>query len=229
MKDSLLKIENLLVDEALIDELVSGQLTGERYRAALRALDAEPAKWRDCALAFLEEQALRSDLQKLAKGTINWSQGYCPDESSNETAISVIASQENDFTSLQIEHVWSGRFRAALSTAALLLVSFTVGWLGAEVLAERERTESEAKLGSFAQNSTTTQPQSSSKADPEFFLDRPGSFDRGIPDPIRELERSGRIRVETYDTLLTTTLNDGSRAVVPVQQMIISPGTVRSY
>ena len=67
MKDS-----QLIVDENLIDSLVSGQLTGEQYRAALRALDAKPAKWRDCALAFLEEQALQTELRALAQGDINW-------------------------------------------------------------------------------------------------------------------------------------------------------------
>ena len=132
MKDSRPKI-----DERVIDELVSGQLTGERYRAALRALDAEPAKWRDCALAFLEEQALRSELRALAQGTIDWSEGNWPErnwtdgspiESAGSVAANLQPSIENKITSLQSKKDWSGSFKTILSTAALLLISFTVGW-----------------------------------------------------------------------------------------------------
>ncbi len=54
------------VDAELIDELVTGQLSGQRYRDALKAIDAQPEKWRDCALAFLEDQALRQELMLLS-------------------------------------------------------------------------------------------------------------------------------------------------------------------
>ncbi len=228
MKDSRPKI-----DELLIDELVSGQLTGERYRAALLAFEAEPAKWRDCALAFLEEQALRSELRELARGTINWSEVDCLEGAAVDGAASVVTDPhptgQNNLVSLQFKQQWSSSFRTILSTTALLLVSFTVGWLGSEVLAERQRTMLESRLNSVVQNSTEVRPQNSPKIEPEFVVDRPGSFDRGIPSSIRELERNGRVSVKTYDMLVPTTLKDGSPAYVPVQQMILSRGSVESY
>lgn len=217
------------IGEHLIDDLVSGQLTGERYRAALLALEAEPANWRDCALAFLEEQALRSELHALAQGTINWST-----ESSLESVASVVAKPwqlDNKITLLSTSsHPSASGFTRILSTAALLLVSFTVGWLGSEVIAERQRTALiDSGTSSAVQVPTTTSPTLSPKLEPQFVVDRPGAFDSGIPRSIRELERNGRISVKSYEMMVPTTLEDGSSAFVPVQQLILSRGTVESY
>ena len=216
------------IDEFLIDDLVSGQLTGERYRVALLALEAEPAKWRDCALAFLEQQALRSELRALAQGTINWST-----ESSLESVASVVAKPwqlDNKITLLStLSHPSASGFTRILSTAALLLVSFTVGWLGSEVIAERQRTALMDSGTSIVQVPTTTSPTLSPKLEPQFVVDRPGAFDSGIPRSIRELERNGRISVKSYEMMVPTTLEDGSSAFVPVQQLILSRGTVESY
>ena len=217
------------IGEHLIDDLVSGQLTGEQYRAALLALEAEPAKWRDCALAFLEEQALRSELRALAQGTINWSK-----DSSIESVASVVAKPsqlDNKITFLSTaSHPSASGFARKLSTAALLLVSFTVGWLGSEVIAERQRTALiKSGTNSVVQVPTTTSRTLSPKFEPQFVVDRPGAFDSGIPRSIRELERNGRISVKSYEMMMPTTLEDGSSAFVPVQQLILSRGTVESY
>lgn len=50
----------------LLDRLVDGELTSDERRALLRRLDEEPEGWRRCALAFLEAQALRESLGSLA-------------------------------------------------------------------------------------------------------------------------------------------------------------------
>lgn len=50
-----------------IDALVLGELSGEDYRQTLAWLEAHPEYWRDCALAFLEEQALAQELSAIAK------------------------------------------------------------------------------------------------------------------------------------------------------------------
>jgi hypothetical protein len=220
------------IDELLIDELVSGQLSGEPYRAALRALDATPAKWRDCALAFLEEQALRTELRALALGTINW----CED-SSVESIASVEASPQPSPANMIMmlspsSHrlagslKMTGGMKSVLSTAALLLVSFTVGWLGSEVLAERRAAVPiDSRTSSVADDPSRKPPAMSSQSEPQFFVDRPGSFDRAI----RELEHDGRISVRSYEMLVPTTLDDGSSAFVPVRQLILGRGTVELY
>jgi len=47
---------------ARLERLVDGELSPEEYRALLASLDEEPGLWRQCALAFLEAQALRREL-----------------------------------------------------------------------------------------------------------------------------------------------------------------------
>jgi hypothetical protein len=50
-------------DDLCFDRLVDGELTPEEYRTLLATLDDEPSGWRRCALAFLENQALGSELE----------------------------------------------------------------------------------------------------------------------------------------------------------------------
>ncbi len=50
-----------------LDRLVDGELEGGEYQELLRRLDAAPDGWKQCALAFLEAQALRHDLAGLTR------------------------------------------------------------------------------------------------------------------------------------------------------------------
>lgn len=43
-----------------LDRLVDGELSADERRTLLESLDATPGAWRECAVAFLEAQALRS-------------------------------------------------------------------------------------------------------------------------------------------------------------------------
>ena len=58
----------MIVDEARFDLLVDGELTAAEYQALLARLDARPVLWRNCALAFLEAQAWRSEMTAIRKG-----------------------------------------------------------------------------------------------------------------------------------------------------------------
>ena len=49
-----------------LDRLVDGELEGDAQRQLLLAMDAQPDAWRRCALAFIEEQALRRELSGAA-------------------------------------------------------------------------------------------------------------------------------------------------------------------
>ncbi|MEN1679559.1 MAG: hypothetical protein AAGJ46_08190 [Planctomycetota bacterium] len=51
----------------LLDRLVDGELSAQRRRELLASFDAEPAAWRECALAFLEAQAWRTSLTGLSE------------------------------------------------------------------------------------------------------------------------------------------------------------------
>jgi hypothetical protein len=48
--------------QARLDRLVDGELSSDEYRALLAAFDDEPGGWKRCALAFLESQALATEL-----------------------------------------------------------------------------------------------------------------------------------------------------------------------
>ena len=48
-----------------LSRLVDGELSPTEYRALLLALDADPQGWRQCALAFLEAQAMSGELSAL--------------------------------------------------------------------------------------------------------------------------------------------------------------------
>jgi len=57
--------DNLPIPDHLLDRLVDGQLSDEEYRLVLRALENSDEGWRQCALAFLENQALQREFQWL--------------------------------------------------------------------------------------------------------------------------------------------------------------------
>lgn len=56
------------VDSFVWQRLVDDRLDEEQYRELLVTMESKPALWRECALAFLEEQALRKSLAELRRG-----------------------------------------------------------------------------------------------------------------------------------------------------------------
>ena len=50
-----------------LDRLVDGELSPEAYRGLLAELETRPHGWRDCALAFLEAQALRGEVSTITQ------------------------------------------------------------------------------------------------------------------------------------------------------------------
>lgn len=230
-----------MLDEQTIEELVSGELKGERYRAVLKALDADPKRWRDCALAFLEDQALRAELKQLSKGTIQWNRNDDITESSPpatpQSRLATDSSPQSTGSAgahsgsnqpKPITH-WSSH---VLSTAALLIVSFTVGWLGSELLAERQQGVAPVN------NSVVTTSEKSNQAPrpgnalvnaDQMFVQQPGQFmplDYEIPQSFRELERQGKVLLESQDGLVRQRLSDGSTVLIPVQEVRVIPATL---
>ncbi len=53
------------INNQLLDRLVDGELSDADYRITLHRLDEAPDGWRRCAMSFLEQQALRQELQQL--------------------------------------------------------------------------------------------------------------------------------------------------------------------
>lgn len=233
-----------------LDELVAGNLQGDQYRKALQALDAQPQRWRDCALAFLEEQALAQELQALAQGNVGWSDAADVDMSSlsQEPArgFSLASPLDDTRAALPGSHVsatselrqasrmrWMQRLT---SLAALLLISFTIGWVGSDFLDGSGAATAEP-TGNLAGNSGSgpfREPASGgdiqsgigpSNLLTDFHLagERFVPIDREVPEELREMERRGMIRIETSDAFLPMDLGNGSSAIVPVQQYRVTP------
>ncbi len=57
-------------DRRVLDRLVDGELGVDERRELLAVFDNEPGAWRRCALAFLESQAWRWQLARLASEPI---------------------------------------------------------------------------------------------------------------------------------------------------------------
>ncbi len=123
-----------------LDRLVDGELRPEEYRQLLKQCEAEPERWRACALAFVEHQAWREALGELGTADAERERIKSPDFSKSQAFESANESDfENDrqadskpsadaswrtFTSQQ----W-------VSLAASLILVFAFG-----MLAQRART-----------------------------------------------------------------------------------------
>lgn len=145
--------------QQLLDQLVDGQLAGEGYRDLLRALEADPDGWKRCALAFLEEQALRQELGVILAPT-----------ASAPTAATVAGTQTTACPALP-HSTWRAGW---LAVAAAVLASFGLGLL---------------VRGAFApSNSSTTVPVATapeSKALPEAASETPADHGAaGVADNV---------------------------------------------
>ncbi len=235
----------LNIDAQLLDELACGSLRGERYRQAIRSLEAHPERWRDCALAFLQEQALTQELQDIAAGEPQWGADELTDSKESfavESAARTEAEDRREYSRLQ----WMHRLT---SLAALLLISFTVGWFGAGMTNSNSTgrggvaQEGGSSVGPGAEQLVDSLPRAEVPGAGGQVLTGPmerlgndlrlsdGSFftvGQEMPDRLREMERRGLVRIESYEVYMPMDLPDGSSAVVPIQQYRVKPA-VYSY
>jgi hypothetical protein len=91
-----------------IDRLVTGDLDESERLELLAWLDAEPARWRRCGLAFLEAQALRDALTPGAAGELTLSSAGPP--------------RAAGWRSPRL------RWRPMLVAAAAIMAAFALGW-----------------------------------------------------------------------------------------------------
>jgi hypothetical protein len=227
---------NPQVNEELIDNLVCGTLQGPEYRKAILALEADPKKWRECALAFLQEQALSQELVNLSQSNIDWQQGP-----STPTALSVVSNQQTATQSLnQPKRDELGWLYKLGTLAALLLLSFSVGWIGSSI---RDRSAlanpTDMPDGSELARKGTTPELTLDQIQVDQVLpsDQFGSnnyslvgnsnvsllpIDEKIPPSLAKLEREGRIRIEKATAIMPVECESGTM-LVPVQQFRVVP------
>ncbi len=233
-------------DEAL-DQLVAGSLSRVDYRRLLAALESDPARWRDCALAFLREQALETDFKSLASADIDWDAIPTLSRTNSIThgdvrlASNELSSAEPSASSCSMAcKRWGTTVGKWLAMVGMLLVAFSGGWVS-HIIGERSKqvlSVSELSENKFGQGRVTDQAEQSetpiatqstgdtNSADMNsvrFVSEQLVPIDRQMPPELRELERLGHVRIETLDAIMPINLDDGRAAIVPVQQFRIKP------
>jgi hypothetical protein len=259
------------INDENVDALVCGELSGDDYRQVIRQLDAHPDRWRDCALAFLREQALTQSMRQIADQSVSWQ----AETSANENAASderAAASDEraaasDERTKVQIgdghskptlpSRDWSTskRWLAMASLATTAMIGFVLGqsWNGlssaphGSLQAEPSRdlvakgaadaSIAVADAGSAQSSAVSTIENRGTNFDDNSSNKLAGygnytgqllPIDLAIPERLRELERLGKIRIDSASAVMPLRRDDGSSVLVPIQQLQIVP-VVYSY
>ncbi|MCA9194700.1 MAG: hypothetical protein KDB03_23175 [Planctomycetales bacterium] len=230
-----------------MDALVSGELSPAQYRTAIVSMDRQPFLWRACALAFLEDQAIRQELHELARNGQPWEEMEIDREPLPSRAATIEESsgmasyvEPNQLEGSQARIAWvsEGHWKSRLfSMAALVLLSFGVGWVGSGLRSihpqngqavEEGNSHQAALVPTLGLGGSPTQGQSNSW-DSLITSDVPSDsmmfIDRRIPEPLLRLEHQGRIRIESLDAIVPVELEDGRTALVPVQRFRVVPVT----
>lgn len=233
------------IDADVLDELVCGGLSRERYREILTSLEATPSKWRDCALAFLQEQAIAEEISSLAKRDISWDDtgalaSVLTEKKAGEDREVVDGRKAGDqvqrMSMTERNHSQLVWMQKITSLAALLLVSFTVGWMGSG-LWQQDAVEQVADQGTNNSDSTNSivgngfEQNTPQLSWPDTLPVASNTFlpiDREVPAALRELERRGRIRIESIEGFVPMEFEDGSSVLVPTQQFKVVP-VIHSY
>ncbi len=109
--------------------------------------------------------------------------------------------------------------RGLFSTAALLLVGISMGWGVSEIATDASRTGvSSDRRDTPSQVAKSPAPQAQYVVDNQLL-----QFDREIPAALLELQRQGKIRLESIDGIVPITYEDGTPAIVPVHEFKVIP------
>lgn len=236
-------------DDVRFDRLADGQLSTAEYRELLSSLDEEPSGWRRCALAFLEAQALETEIKAVR------SDDFAAVDSAADSTVAAGKSTGRTGS--------AGVFRLALAMAACFLVAFGLGialhaqWFGRSqspvgdapnVLAENSPPGAEANHSAgaaLAVDAPTDSPDreplrnvtlvvGDNEADAQRF-DLPvvpygdggqeylNTQRSAVPPQLRQmLERNGH-RLRRSQRYVQLQMEDGRRVVVPVEEVEIVP------
>jgi anti-sigma factor RsiW len=105
-----------------LDRLVDGELSETQRRELLERLDHEPEGWRRCALAFLEAQSWRRELDDMLGDVLHGA----ADEA---RAVRPVDAPSSTTSAPPRRSRWlSGKPGTALAMAASFLVALTLGW-----------------------------------------------------------------------------------------------------
>jgi hypothetical protein len=220
-------------DDRLLDQLVDDELDQEERQQVLRALEAEPAGWRRCAMAFLEAQAWRRAMIYMAsdRGSAHRARAQVKPSSAS------IGGHQNP-EAMRLRH-W-------LAMAACALVAFALG-VGLAPPWQKGNVDPGPAVATMSErgdvgDSTAPAPPGSdpfSRSESELLVSgQPGEWSRGLPEwaqttretteMLEALERRGH-QVHRQRGLVPFRLEDGRSAVVPVEDLYVVPVRRSTY
>ena len=240
-------------DDTRFDRLVDGELLPEEYQTLLDSLDDEPGGWRRCALAFLEAQALGRELVEIRRetspkglGVFGGIRASKMERLSPPKTPAPVAPSSARFAGWQ----------QLLLLAACCLVALSLGivlpdfWrtensappVGPGVKLAHDnaadhppemllpRSIGNARLVLSGPGGTPTEagdlPIIEYPDDPRRWL---GQYEPGLPvSLVNELKRRGH-QVQRQEQYVPVDLEDGRKAVIPVETIQITPVSRRAY
>lgn len=217
--------------EETIEQLVDGELRGQRYGDAIRAIDKAEDGWRRCALAFLQEQALKQEMLKLVQS--GWSKPVSVDAAMLQPSSSSRSSASVTSGTSSLRAI-ANRING-LALAASILLAFGMGWFGAVLRIGDSTISGRGTIGIDGQGAGYVGSSSQGGGmwgdaityDPSrFVVDQEPQFvqlDNRIPESLRSLEQDGMVRLETTSGVLSIQLEDGRPAIMPIQEIHMQP------
>ena len=235
------KDHELTDDDARFDRLVDGELSPREYKTLVASLDDEPGGWRRCALAFLEAQALGSELGAIRRSGELHEQAAAP--------VEVVARQPAS----------PAHWKLLLAMSASFLVAFILGATLPSLWPRRD-TVPGGEGGTLAAGPQPAQPDLMTPeglmrtiGHARLVIDGPGGTQSPAGDVpivempagaseqwltqyepvlpvglINELKRRGH-RVERVQQYVPVSLEDGREGVIPVESYQITPVSRRAY
>jgi hypothetical protein len=221
-----------LNEEALLDRLVDGELSGNDRRQLLESFDKRPQNWRRCALAFLEAQSWREEMGQVARGHV--SESNLP----KSPAFSVSPRGNPRFSKVA---TW-------LAMAASLVLAFGLG----RIQHERGRQIAGGSLKPIDQVASVNPPSNPGShigTNPDnavtFFVNDAGGrkqpvrvplvdadtldkefgvrFQTGMPDDVRDQLKDSGYAVKSKRQYAPLWLENGRPLILPVEDTNIVP------
>jgi hypothetical protein len=229
------------LDDAFFDRIVDGGLTPGELRGAINRLDREPDGWKRCAVAFLEAQCWRESMRAMEESTVSTAaaRSFAVPQATafsmrvrhrwlrGPIAAGIIAAS---FALGWLGHASRPTPAAGQSTlaAAAQPVSASAIRVGPLPAIERSDDQYRQRWTDVARPVMRVRVGSESAQADVPILAGPGINEewlRNQPPPVNEhslvvLQQHG-YQVDQRRRLITTTLPDGRRVAVPIDQVQI--------
>jgi hypothetical protein len=219
-------------EDALLDRLVDGELSGSERRQLLESFDKRPQNWRRCALAFLEAQSWREEMGQVARTLTS----------------EINEARSPAFSASPRRKPNSSKVATWLAMAASLVLAFGLGWMQHE----RGRQIAGGSLNTSNQVASVNPPsnpgsQNGTKPDDAitFFVNDAGGrkqpvrvplvdadtldkefgtqFQTGVPNDVRNQLKDSGYAVKSKRQYARLWLENGRPLILPVEDTNIVP------